>query len=359
MPARRTPLTVEALWALKRIGSPTLSPDGTFACAPVTSYDVARNEGATELWLYPTTPGRAKPRRLTAGDKDGGPVWSPDGRLIAFTAKRKDDDVAQLYVIAPDGGEARRVTTLSTGASSPRWFPDSRRIAFVSSVWRDLSTDAAQAKRLKQRKDDKVKVHATERAEARFWDHWLTDGREPHLFVCDVESGRCRDLLAGTGLALPPWEPSSNDFDIAPDGREIAMTADLADEPGMLHKTDIVTLDLRTRRKRVLTPSTGRSDSAPRYSPDGRVVAYLSHDTERSHVDQGHLEIVPRAGGRPLPPPLPLPPLGRRFLPPSVIDGFCIEVTPCDSASGVELGQRRVELQKRGQCFASPAMKQS
>jgi hypothetical protein len=166
-------------------------------------------------------------------------------------------------------------------------------------VWRDLSTDAAQAKRLKQRKDDKVKVHATERAEARFWDHWLTDGREPHLFVCDVESGRCRDLLAGTGLALPPWEPSSNDFDIAPDGREIAMTADLADEPGMLHKTDIVTLDLRTRRKRVLTPSTGRSDSAPRYSPDGRVVAYLSHDTERSHVDQGHLEIVPRAGGRP------------------------------------------------------------
>ena len=52
-----------------------------------------------------------------------------------------------------------------------------------------------------------------------------------------------------------------------------------------------------TKRKRVLTPSTGRSDSAPRYSPDGRVVAYLSHDTERSHVDQGHLEIVPRRGG--------------------------------------------------------------
>jgi dipeptidyl aminopeptidase/acylaminoacyl peptidase len=202
-------------------------------------------------------------------------------------------------VIAPDGGEARRVTTLATGAASPRWFPDGKRIAFVSWVWRDLRTDAAQAKRLKQRKDDKVKVHATERAEVRFWDHWLTDGREPHLFVCDVASGRCRDVLAGTGLALPPWEPSSNDFDIAPDGREIAMTADLADEPGMLHRTDIVAIDLRTRRKRVLTPSTGRSDSAPRYSPDGRVVAYLSHDTERSHVDQGHLEIVKRSGGRP------------------------------------------------------------
>jgi dipeptidyl aminopeptidase/acylaminoacyl peptidase len=200
MASRRPPLTVEALWALKRVGTPTLSPDGAFACAPVTSYDVGKNEGATELWLYPTTPGRAAPRRLTAGDKDGGPVWSPDGRLIAFTAKRKDDEAPQLYVIAPDGGEARRVTTLATGAASPRWFPDGKRIAFISSVWRDLKTDAAQGKRLKERKDDKVKVHATERAEARFWDHWLTDGREPHLFVCDVETGRCRDVLAGTGL---------------------------------------------------------------------------------------------------------------------------------------------------------------
>ncbi len=202
-------------------------------------------------------------------------------------------------MIAPDGGEARRVTKLSTGCASVRWFADGRRVAFISWVWRDLATDAAQAKRLKARKDDKVKVHATERAVYRYWDHWLTDGREPHVFVCDVATGRCRDALAGTGLALPPWEPSSNDFDVAPDGREIAITADLAPEPGMLHKTDVVTVDLATRRKRVLTASTGRSDGAPRYSPDGKVVAYLSHDIDRSHVDQGHLELVPRGGGRP------------------------------------------------------------
>jgi len=65
-------------------------------------------------------------------------------------------------------------------------------------VWADLATDAAQAKRLKERKDDKVKAHVTERNEFRFWDHWLTDGREPHIMICDVETGRCRDILAGT-----------------------------------------------------------------------------------------------------------------------------------------------------------------
>ncbi len=299
MPVRRKPLSIETLWALKRIGTPTLSPDGSSACASVTSYDMEKNEGATELWLYPTRAGRgAKPRRLTAGDKDSGPAWSPDGGLIAFTAKRKDDEVPQLYVIAPDGGEARRVTKLSTGCASVRWFPDGRRVAFISWVWRDLATDAQQAKRLKERKDDKVKVHATERSVYRFWDHWLTDGREPHVFVCDVETGRCRDALAGTGLALPYWDPSSNEYDIAPDGREIAVTADLAPEPGMLHKFDIVTVDLRKMKKRVLTASTGRSDAGPRYSPDGRHVVYHSVDTDRSHVDQGRLEIVPRGGGR-------------------------------------------------------------
>ena len=298
MAARRPPLTVDALWALKRIGTPTLAPDGALACASVTSYDIAKNEGATELWLYPARPGRgARPRRLTAGDKDSGPAWSPDGRAIAFTAKRRDDEVAQVYVIAPDGGEARRVTTLSTGCASVRWFADGKRLAFISWVWSDLATDAAQAKRLKERKDAKVKVHATERAEVRFWDHWLTDGREPHVFVCDVATGRCRDALAGTGLALPPWEPSASDFDLAPDGREIAITADLADEPGMLNRTDIVTVDLATGRKRVLTATSGRSDSAPRYAPDGRTIAYLSHDTVRSHVDQGRLELVARHGG--------------------------------------------------------------
>ena len=103
-------------------------------------------------------PTAARARRLTAGDKDSDPVWSPNGKWIAFCAKRKDDDEAQIYLIAPDGGEARRVTSLSTGASALRWFPDSRRIAFVSRVWPDLKSDKAQAKRLKERKDDKVKV---------------------------------------------------------------------------------------------------------------------------------------------------------------------------------------------------------
>ena len=303
----RRPLTVDALWALRRIGIPTLSPDAAWACAAVTRFDMGRNDSRTGLWLLPTGLGAARrqsrgnpmrARRLTGGDKDGDPKWSPDGRVIAFTAKRKDDEEPQIYLIAPDGGEATRLTRLAGGCASPKWFADGKRIAFISWVWPGLATNALQARRRKQSRDAKVKAQVTERVEYRHWDHWLTDGREPHVFVCDVATGRCQDALAGTGLALPLWDPSADDFDIAPDGRELALTADLAAEPQMMNETDIVIVDLARRRKQVLTAATNTSDAHPSYSPDGRALVFHSYDTRRTFNDQGQLTLALRAGGR-------------------------------------------------------------
>ncbi|HET9761903.1 MAG TPA: S9 family peptidase [Casimicrobiaceae bacterium] len=307
MPARSTrnkpPFDVSALWAVRRVGTPTIAPDGRTACASVTSYSMEKNAGTTQLWLYPTGFGSrlgalSKPRRLTTGDKDSDPRWSPDGTRIAFTAKRKDDSEPQIYLIAPDGGEATRLTNLATGASAIKWFPGGRRIAFVSWVWPELSTAAAQAKRYRERKDEKVKAHLTERAEYRYWDHWLTDGREPHVFACDVSSGRCVDLLAGTGLALQPWDPACEHYDIAPDGQELALTIDPAAEPGLMNRCDIVIVNLRTRKTKNLTAQSGWSDEHPCYSPDARYIAYHSYDTARVFNHQGEVRVLERKTGR-------------------------------------------------------------
>ncbi|MGH8204304.1 MAG: TolB family protein, partial [Steroidobacteraceae bacterium] len=103
------PLTAEAMWELKRVGAPAISPDGKLAVYEVKHYDVENDKGEADLFMVPTTGG--KPRRLTSSKgNESEPAWSPDGRWIAFVAKRGDDKQPQLYVISATGGEAIRVT---------------------------------------------------------------------------------------------------------------------------------------------------------------------------------------------------------------------------------------------------------
>ena len=121
--ARKKPITVDDLWKIERLSGPSLSPDGAQAVASLTRYSMEDNKSSTSLWLLSTLGG--EPRRLTAcGDKDGGARWSPRGDLIAFTARREQegskDKEAQLYVIAPDGGEARRAAEMATGVDAFR-----------------------------------------------------------------------------------------------------------------------------------------------------------------------------------------------------------------------------------------------
>ena len=185
--ARNDRLTVKHLWKLERPAQPTLSPDGAQACVSVATHDMDENTSRSSLWLYSAFGG--EPRRLTScGEKDGEPKWSPDGRWIAFVAKRpavgseKADDEPQLYLIAPDGGEARRVTDIATGVFGIKWFPGSRRVAFLSWVWPEEKGLKALAKRYKAFKDDKVKAHVVEHSAYRWWDR--------NRFIKSLDAGR-------------------------------------------------------------------------------------------------------------------------------------------------------------------------
>ena len=296
-------LLVEDLWKLDRPAQPAISPDGAQVCLSVTSHDMEENRASSALWLLSAFGGG--PRRLTTlGDKDGEPRWSPDGRWIAFVAKRsaagteKADAETQVYLIAPDGGEARRLTTLATGAFAIKWFPDSRRIAFASWVWPEERGSAAQARRYRAKKDSKVTAHVVEHAAYRWWDHWLSDGRVPHLFTVDVETGRVRDLFEGTRYELPRNDPSAHHYDIAPDGREIVFTFDPAQEKRFDHENHLVALELRGHRFRQLTRGSPLNHESPAYSPDGARIAFIAQDRRRTPVASHRLAFIERASGK-------------------------------------------------------------
>ncbi|MCE4537041.1 S9 family peptidase [Pelomonas sp. P7] len=290
--------TVDALWALDRIGEASLGPDGAQAVAGVTRYSMETNKAQSSLWLFSTLGG--EPRRLTeAGEKDGNPQWSPRGDLIAFVAKREQagvkDEEAQLYVIPPDGGEARRVGQVPGGVEAFKWFPDGRRIAFVAWVWPDRKA-AEQAEALREFKARKETAYVTDEALYRFWDHHIPMGRVPHLHVMDVATGKARDLFEGTPFELGRAEPDANAFDISPDGRRIVFAFDPAAEKQLDNRFALAEIDVRTRQVQTLLRDGDWDFSAPRYSHGGAHLAFLASHQARGHNRPTQLAVLDQHG---------------------------------------------------------------
>ncbi len=293
--------TVDDLWRIERVGGVSLSPDGAQAVCTVASFSMEDNKAQSALWLLSTFGGG--PRRLTScGEKDGHPAWSPTGESIAFIARREQqgakDETAQLYVIAPDGGEARRVSDFAPGIEAFKWFADGKRIAFVAWVWPDLKGQKAQAKKYKEFKERKESGYATSEAQYRYWDHHVPMGRVAHLHVLDVKTGRVRDLFEGSAFELTRADPDANCFDLSPDGRTICFAFDPLPQKQLEHCMALAEVDLKTGRIETVAVDAGWDFSAPRYSPDGRQVAFIASHQARKHTMPGQLAVLRRGAKR-------------------------------------------------------------
>src|SRR5260221_2876561 len=178
--ADRKPLTVEDIWSVQRVGAPVLSQDGKSVAYTLATYDMDENRSNADVWLVPVAGGAA--RRLTTGKtSETSPVWSPDGRRLAFVSKREGDAATQIYLLPLDGGEAERLTEMPLGVSNPKWLPDGSRIAFVSAGGAGADTPGGPKKAAEAREKGKGKAPVTESRLYQVLDHSLTADQVPHL----------------------------------------------------------------------------------------------------------------------------------------------------------------------------------
>jgi dipeptidyl aminopeptidase/acylaminoacyl peptidase len=273
------PITAQDLWAVKRVGAPALSPDGRRVLVSVQEWSVERNTPTARLWLVEVAGGEV--RRLTNGEgSDSGAAWSHDGKRIAFVAKRGSDATAALYVIAADGGEAERLIELPYGISSPRWLPGDAAIVFGARVIPELAGTldstalTAMQKEAKRRAGAKMTGYATEVQQYRWFDRNLTDNLANRIVRIDLATQKLTDLTPG----YPRQFMASGDvnFQVAPDGRRIALVIDSTPPPFVAAQNlDIVLLPTDGGGKMDnLTADNPRNDDAPRFAPDGKSLLF-------------------------------------------------------------------------------------
>jgi Tol biopolymer transport system component len=187
---------------MPRVGTPALSPDGKWVVMPVTMPAYDDKDQTSDLWLVPAD-GSAAPRKLTSTKaSESGVTWSADSRRIAFSTRREGDEANQIYVLdLAVGGEAARVTTLSTGAASPKFSPGGNAILFTSLVYHNATDDAANKKAAAERKDQKYKSARS----TAFPSATGTDGSTIGRFTCSCSrsSRGARRKICSPGQVSP------------------------------------------------------------------------------------------------------------------------------------------------------------
>ncbi len=262
--ARKRPVQIDDLFQLRAVGHVALSPDGTRVAYELKRFDAKENKNFTQIMLVDTASGATRP--LT-GEKYSSslPRWSPDGGRLAFLSDREKG--ASLWVLPMSGGEPQRITDRDGCVSDFDWSPDGKRIAF------EYQPLTERQKLERDEKHDEVKKrpqfkHLTRLRHKLDGAGWW-NGHYKHIYVVAAVGGRAKQLSRG-------------DFDdtqprFSPDGRWVAYVSNRAPNADMnLENADIYVVRPTGGATRKIKDMQGEVGGYT-WSPDSRSIAYIGN----------------------------------------------------------------------------------
>jgi len=293
--AQERRFTVNDLLKVRRVSDPQVSPKGDLVAFTITDMDPLANKGTTQIYLVPL--GGGEMRQLTNDEhSSASPRWSPDGEKLAFISARDGED--QIWTIDISSGALTKITHLSTGAGGdPVWSPDGNWIAFASDVYAECKDDACNNRMASQRAQSKVHPHVADRLLFRHWKSWK-DGMRSHIFIAPVQGGEAHDLTPGDYDAPPFSLGGMTDYSFSPDSKELAFASNHDKVEATSTNSDVWIVSVRGGAAKNITTSNHGYDGSPRFSSDGRFLAYRSQTTPGFESDRFRLMLYDRKTGR-------------------------------------------------------------
>ena len=278
-------MSPEVLWAMGRIGSPSVSPDGKKIAYTVSYYSIKENKGHTVIYVM-NADGSENKQLTTSSDSENSPAWIKEGSKLAFLTN------GQVWEMNPDGTERCQLTDYKEGIDGFAFSPDEKKLLFISQV-KTVKTTAEKYPDLPKASgiivDDLMYKH---------WDEWVTTA--PHPFVADFDGrsiSNVKDILEGEpyespmkpfgGIEQLAWSPSSDKIAYTcrkKTGLEYSVSTD----------SDIYLYNIESKETRNLCKEDANDknmgyDTNPLFSPDGTMIAWQSMERDGYESDRNRL----------------------------------------------------------------------
>src|SRR3989339_47623 len=281
-------LTPEILWKFGRLSGGELSPDGQSVLYSVTYYDAKTLKKTSNIYVVPATGGT--PKKLTEDRfMDVSPVWTPDGKQIAFLSNRYGD--YQVWVMNPDGSARVPFTDIEGGVNAFRLSPDGKHLLYLKDVKLENS--------IVEQNPDLPKANALEADDLmyRHWNDW-TDYSYSHIFISEIGTGLVKpgkDILEGEKWDSP-LAPYFDESEVcwSPDGKAIAYTCKklYGRASAVSTNSDIYLYQLENGDVKNISSDNMGYDKNPVFAPDGSKIAWLSMKTDGYESDKERLVVM-------------------------------------------------------------------
>lgn len=285
-------MTPEVLHSFGRIGSVEVSPDKSRILYQVTYVSIAQNKSNSELFIMKSDGSEKKQLTITT-TQENNPQWIENGKKIAFLSNETGS--SQIWTINPDGGGMKQISNEEGGIDGFKYSPDGKKVLFIKSV-KTVETAAERYPDLANASgrivDDLMYKH---------WDSWVES--VPHPFVADLAGNKLsniKDLLEGEPYEAP-MAPFGGMEQLAwsPDGKIIAYTSrkKTGKEYAVSTNSDIYFYDLETGQTQNMTEGMMGYDVNPKFSPDGKYLAWQSMERDGYEADKNRLFVMDLATG--------------------------------------------------------------